>query len=235
MASVDSSKNGLQVDRRNQSISKIAFGVDACLETFARAVQAKADLLFVHHGLFWGREQVLTGNHYQRLAYLLQNDLGLYAAHLPLDAHMEVGNNAVMGQVLGLSSVEPFGRYKGFSIGIKGVLPRPQTIDEVIQALFGEKRNLLAHLPFGKPLVRTVGIISGGGTYEVDQAMDEGLDLYITGDANHTVYHRCLEGKIHVLFAGHYLTETWGPRAMMDRFIRDTGLEGVFIDVPTGL
>jgi putative NIF3 family GTP cyclohydrolase 1 type 2 len=84
-------------------------------------------------------------------------------------------------------------------------------------------------------LVQKIAIISGGGVYEVDQAIDAGVDLYITGDANHVIYHRCMEAGIHVVFAGHYLTETWGPRAVMDTFIQETGLAACFIDVPTGL
>ena len=235
LAKIDSSQNGIQVDRRKQELSKVAFGVDACMETFRRTKELGADLLFVHHGLFWGREQVLTGTHYQRLSYLIQNDIGLYAAHLPLDAHLEVGNNAVMAREIGLVDVSPFGIYKGTPIGVRGSLPLADTVDGVLTRLFGDSGSMIAVLPFGKPVVQTVGLISGGGVYEVDQAIEADLDLYITGDANHVVYHRCMEAGINVVFAGHYLTETWGPRAMMERFISDTGLAGVFIDVPTGL
>lgn len=235
MASVDSSKNGLQVDRQNQSLTKVAFAVDACMETFRISVEQQADLLFVHHGLYWGREQVLIDTHYKRIRYLMTQDLGLYAVHLPLDAHPQVGNNAQMAQALGLKDCTPFGRYKGFSIGIQGMLPEPWSPTEVISKLFGEAQRIIRHLPFGKPLVQKVAMISGGGVHEVEQAIEAGVDLYITGDANHVVYHRCMEAGIHVVFAGHYLTETWGPRAVMKKFSEETGLASCFIDVPTGL
>lgn len=235
MAGADSSQNGVQVERRNTEIARAAFAVDACMETFERAVDEGADILFVHHGLFWNREQVLTGAHYRRLAYLIEHDLALYAVHLPLDAHPEVGNNASMARALGLENREPFGTYHGIKIGTKGILPRPASVDEIVAKLFGERENTVSILPFGKPLVRRVGIVSGGAPHEVEQAIDEGLEIYITGDADHTIYHRCMEAGIHVLSGGHYATETWGPRAMMERFVRDTGLEAVFVDVPTGL
>ena len=231
----DSSPNGLQVSRRNQEIRKIAFAVDACMETFQRAVEGGADLLFTHHGLFWGREQVLTGTHYERVRYLVEKDLALYAVHLPLDAHPEFGNNAGMAAALQLEDREPFGKHKGVYIGLKGLLPAKLKLEEVIRILFTEKQNLISILPFGPARIRSVAIVSGGGTYDVDAAIDQGIDLFITGDANHVVYHRCMEAGINVLFAGHYLTETWGPRLMLKKFMADTALSGFFVDVPTGL
>lgn len=231
----DPSQNGLQVSRQDQEIRRVAVAVDSAMETFQAAVKWRADLLFVHHGLFWGREQVLTGTHYRRIKYLLDNDLALYAVHLPLDANLSVGNNAQMAQHLRLTEVEPFGLYKGAAIGVRGILPEPDTVSAVVKQLFGDTSKTLKVLPFGKPQVSSVGIISGGAPRDVDQAVAEGLDLFITGDASHEVYHYCKETGINVVFGGHYATETWGVRAVAEKLTEEHGLETTFLDVPTGL
>ena len=233
--SKDISSNGLQVSRKNQEIQKVAFAVDASLQSFRRAVESGADLLVVHHGLFWGRPIPLTGPHYDRIRFLLDHDLGLYAAHLPLDAHPEVGNNYGMGKMLGLENIQPFGDYKGNKIGCKGTLPQPLTLDKIAQTLVGGREKALEILRFGPAEIRTVGIVSGGATMEVLQAIDENLDLFVTGDADHTVYHTALEAGINVIFGGHYATETWGVRLLAQRLKQDTGLETQFLDLPTGL
>ncbi len=238
-ARIDNSANGLQVTHRRESLEKIAFAVDASLETFYRCADIGAGVLVVHHGLFWGREQLLTGYHYDRIRFLMEHDLALYAIHLPLDAHQELGNNYGIARSMGLENLEPFGEHKEKFIGVKGELPRARELFEVQQDVFGIDGNIIRALPFGPPEVRTVAIVSGGGAYEVDQAIEQGIDLFITGDAEHTVYHRCLESGINVIFAGHYLTEVWGVKLLMQRFLEGPGAEqsvgAEFIDVPTGL
>ena len=235
MASVDNSLNGIQVERHNPEVSCVAFAVDACMETFQRAVEQKADVLFVHHGLFWGKEATITGTHYERIRFLIEHDLALYAAHLPLDMNPEFGNNAGMAAALGLEQVRPFGWYKGHQIGFAGRLPSPQSMEQICATLFGGTEAPLSMLPFGPREIQSVGLVSGGAPYEVEQAISEGLDCYITGDAQHTVYHRALEEKINVIFGGHYLTETWGVRLLSLRLAEAMGVRTVFIDVPTGL
>lgn len=234
-AAIDPSRNGVQVDRRNAEIRRVAFAVDAAQEVFERAVEWGADLLFVHHGIFWGHEQVVTGTHARRLRFLFENDLGLYAAHLPLDAHLEVGNNAVMAQQLQLVDVEPFGLFRGMPVGVQGRFVLPVAVDEVPKRLFGTRFTPLAVLPFGPPQVRTVGIVSGGAKREIEQAIDAGLDLYITGDADHATYHRCREAGIHAIFGGHYATEVWGVQRVARKLEMETDLAATFIDVPTNL
>jgi len=234
LAKIDNSLNGLQVGRGKTELARLAFGVDAGLETFKRAAEREADLLFVHHGLFWGRDLAVTGLHYRRLRFLIEHDLALYAAHLPLDMHPELGNNAGLARALGLTGVSPFGNYKGVDIGVRGRLPEPKSLDEIVALLYGENPRLPGLLPFGKKLIESVGIVSGGAPYEVAQAIEAGLDLYLTGDASHGIYHQCLEAGINVIFGGHYLTETWGARLLAERTAKDTGLETVFIDLPTG-
>lgn len=235
LAGIDPSLNGVQVTRREQEIDCVAFAVDACMETFRRAVEQNAQMLVVHHGIFWGHETVLTGTHYERIRFLLENDLALYAVHLPLDMQPDFGNNAGMAAALGLKDIRPFGRYKGYQIGCAGVLPEVRTVEQVCRTLFGGTDQTLGVLPFGPREIRTVGLISGGAPNEVEEAITDGLDLYITGDAAHTVYHRAMEEKINVVFGGHYLTETWGVRLLSKLLAEQTGVKTVFIDVPTGL
>jgi dinuclear metal center YbgI/SA1388 family protein len=235
VSGIDSSLNGLQVDRRNREILRVACAVDACMESFRRAAAANADLLFVHHGLFWGPNVAVRRSHYERLRFLIEHDLALYAMHLPLDLDPLLGNNARMAMRLGLLDIEPFGAYKGLRIGVKGRFDRPVTIDDVPVMLGFDPDASLAVLPFGTKDIRTVGIVSGGGTHEVDQAVADDLDLYITGDASHTMYHYCLEESINLLCGGHYQTETFGVQAVAEYLSSETGIETVFIDVPTGL
>lgn len=231
----DASLNGLQVGDREQKISKVAFAVDACAESFRRAVSAGADCLFVHHGLFWGRPAAIAGGMYDRIKILMDSNLALYAAHLPLDLHETVGNNAALARQIGLEEIEPFGVYNGVKIGFKGVLPEAQTLDSVLDRMGTKREECLSVLPFGKDEIRRVAIISGGGATDVHQALEEDMDLYITGEVSHQIYHYCQEGQIHFAAAGHYYTETYGVREMARKLEQDTGLETLFIDLPTGL
>ncbi|WP_041400949.1 Nif3-like dinuclear metal center hexameric protein [Salinispira pacifica] len=236
---IDNSKNGLQVSRREQKISTAAFAVDASLETFRRCEDIGADILIVHHGLFWGREELLTGYHYERIRFLMEHDIALYAIHLPLDAHPSLGNNAGIAASLGLSDVKPFGLHKGIPIGMAGRLDRPMELFAIQQKLFGFDGNVIASLPFGPDEISSVAIVSGGAAFDVDEAIEKGYDLFITGDASHTIYHRCLEAGINVIFAGHYLTEVWGVKLLMEHLLKgpgsEAGIHAEFIDVPTGL
>ena len=231
----DVSLNGLQVGRREQEIARVVFAVDACMESFQRAVHAEADVLFVHHGLFWGTPIPLTDAHYERISYLMKHDLALYASHLPLDAHPEVGNNAGMADKLNLGNRMPFGEYHGSMIGVKGELPEDFPLDDLIDILGLRDEPSLSILPFGKKKIKRVGIISGGAPTEVLQALDEGLDLYITGEASHQTYHTCLEGGINVIAGGHYNTEVYGPKLVAEKLSAETGIHTQFIDFPTGL
>ncbi len=230
----DDSLNGLQIARKNRDVRKMAFAVDACKETFERAVQAGADMLFVHHGLFWGKPIAITGVHFDRVAFALEHDLALFAAHLPLDAHPVFGNNAAMADVLGLVNREPFGRYHGVDIGVTGELEVPKTLQEIRAVLGFPAHSTL--LPFGDvEEVRTVAIVSGGAAMSVNEAISRSVDLFITGEALHQIYHECQEHHIHFMAGGHYTTEVFGPRALGEYAGKELGIETQFIDVPTGL
>ena len=235
MEKADSALNGLQVGRRDRLIAKAAFAVDASLETFRRALEAGADLLFVHHGLFFGKTKPVSGNLWRRLKVLLENDLVLYAVHLPLDTDPDLGNNAGLARHLGLHDVEPFGLYHGVSIGCRGTLAAPRTLERVAETLLGHPPLPSSFLAFGPSPVSTVGIVSGGAPECAREAADLGLDLFVTGETSHEIYHECLEAGLNVVFAGHYATEVFGVQAVMRKLAAETGLATVFIDTPTGL
>lgn len=231
----DYSLNGVQVGRLDKEVGKVAFAVDACLETIERAAEAGADMLFVHHGLFWGKERPVTGSHYRRIAALIETDVALYAAHLPLDMHGEFGNNAGLAAKLGLVDLRPFGSYRKVKIGYAGRLPEPRSIDEVLGLLGMRREDALGVLSFGPEEISTIAVISGGADKEVEQAIDEGADLYLTGELSHQVYHTCQEAGINLIAAGHYRTETIGVRLVAGKLEADTGIGTFFIDLPTGL
>jgi dinuclear metal center YbgI/SA1388 family protein len=232
---VDSSLNGLQADNDGREITKLAFAVDAGLETFERAAAAGAGLLFVHHGLFWGVPLALRGVHRERLKFLLDHALALYAVHLPLDQNPRYGNNAALAALLGIENPEAFGEYHGRLIGYKGKLAEPLSIDEAVKRISFMGRPPLGVYPFGPDENKTCAVISGGAAMEALQALDAGVDLYVSGEAGHTVYHHLVEGRLNMIAGGHYSTEVWGVRRVMEQCAGDLNIEVEFIDVPTGL
>ena len=231
----DSSQNGLQVGDFNAEIHKIAFAVDASLATIKAASEQGADVLFVHHGMFWNRSLTITGRHYNRVKALFDNNLALFACHLPLDAHMELGNNAQMAKYLKLENVRPFGLYHGVYVGVKGEFPSPQTAQQIISLLKIRENDTNFALNCGNKKFRTVGIVSGGGAMDVYPAMDEGLDLLITGESSYTTINDCNEAGMSMLCLGHYETETFGVKAVMELVRTRMGLETCFVDIPLGL
>lgn len=235
LSGLDSSLNGLQVAGPDRPVTHVAFAVDAAMETFRRAVGAGAPVLVVHHGILWDRQSRITGSTWERVGYLIQNGLALYAAHLPLDVHPEVGNNAGIARALELVDVQPFGMHRGTALGCKGRLPEPCGLEELVARLTRRQGEPLRTLPFGPSPVRTVGIISGAAPWGASQAMAEGLDAYVTGEPSHEIYHHCLEQRIHAIFAGHYHSESYGVQALMRRFAQETGVQATYLDVPTGL
>jgi dinuclear metal center YbgI/SA1388 family protein len=228
----DYGPNGLQVEGREE-IRKIVTGVSACQELFVRAREAGADAVLVHHGLFWeGMPRTLTGFQYRRVAELIRGEMSLIAYHLPLDRHLEVGNNAVAGRQLGLRRIEPFGEYDGLSLGVKGLFPEPVSAEELVERcrrVYGQEP--LAYLS-GPESISTLGVISGGGQREFYSAIGEGLDAYITGEVTEWVMNVARETRTHYLAAGHYATERLGVRALGEHLAERFGIEVEFIDVP---
>jgi dinuclear metal center YbgI/SA1388 family protein len=232
---IDDSLNGLQVDNDGSELKKIAFAVDAGLEVFKRAAEAGAGLLFVHHGLFWGKALRLEGSHRERIKFLFDNNLAFYGVHLPLDQHPQLGNNAVLAELLGIQDKEPFGLHHGHKIGYKGILSKPLTVEEAVKKISFMNRPPLGVFPFGKKENLSAAVVSGGAAHDALQALEEEIDLYISGEYAHGVYHRALEGRLNIIAGGHYSTEVWGVRRLMEECVKQLGIDAEFIDVPTGL
>ena len=233
-SNIDVSKNGLQVDNGGSAITKIAFAVDASLETIKRAVALEASFLFVHHGLFWKDPLMVKGAHYKRIKALFDGNIALYACHLPLDAHHIYGNNAGLADRISLEERESFAVYHGKTIGIMGKLEKQMSIEELCPLIFpnGEKTSHI--LPFGKEKNKTIAILSGSGANDLDEAIERSVDLYITGEIKHETYHKAQEAGINVIAGGHYNTETVGVSLLMRKVQLDLNIETCFIDVPTG-
>lgn len=233
----DISLNGVQVDNSKTEINKVAVAVDVSFESIKKAAELKADMLFVHHGLFWGHPLAIRDAHYKRIEALIKNDIALYAAHLPLDAHPLYGNNASIANTLKLINQKPFGEYRGIDIGIVGDTTKGMTVDEITNTLGFNKDNDLLVLPFGKTKnIKRVAIISGGAAEESDliSALEEKADVYITGEHQHILYHTCSELGMTMISGGHYLTETYGQKSIAT-FLTKHGLDCTFIDIPTGM
>ena len=224
--------NGLQVEGPER-IGRLAVAVDAS-EAVIEAVRDRAELLIVHHGLFWGGLQPLTGPLFRRIGLLVGSGTALYSAHLPLDGHPEVGNAAVLARRLGLASLEPFGEYQGTHIGCRGTLDATPLADlaAALSALTGDR---VRTLPGGPETVTRVGIVTGGGASRLHEAADRELDVLITGEASHHHAIEAVELGVSVLLGGHYATEVWGVKAVMDLLENRFGIEGRFVDSPTGL
>jgi len=228
----DYGPNGLQVEGRAE-IRKLVTGVSACQELFERARELGADAVLVHHGLFWeGTPRTLTGFRFRRVAELVRGEMSLFAYHLPLDRHPEVGNNAVAARLFGLQEVEPFGLHEGLPVGFRGRFPEPVGADQLValcRTVFGQEP--LAFLS-GPAEVSTLGLISGGAQRELYQAIDAGLDAYLTGESSEWVMNVAREAGIHYLAAGHYATERLGVQALGDHLGQRLGIEVEFVDVP---
>ena len=207
--------NGLQVQGAAE-VSHVATGVSACAELFERGIEAGAQLILAHHGLFWrGDEQRVVGALRERLGLLLAADVSLVVYHLPLDAHPTLGNNARIAAGLGLEDSQPFGRHAGREIGVRA-RARGEGID--VAELLRRVRELTEREPLvfaeGPELIRSVGILSGGGASSVHEAIDAGLDAFITGEPAEWVAAIARERRIHFIAAGHYATETFGVNAL---------------------
>jgi len=224
--------NGLQVANAGE-VTRLAAAVDLCEATIEMAAQAGADCMLVHHGLFWGGLRPLVGPAYRRVAGLVGRNIALYAAHLPLDRHPDVGNNPVLARLLGVAPRGEFGAYHGAPIGVWGELDTPRDdLGRQIAATLGAVPRLL---PFGPERVRRVGIVTGAGGSMIPQAAAAGLDTFITGEGPHWSFFDAEELGINVFFAGHYATETGGVKALAEHVSRKYSIPWVFLDHPTGL
>jgi dinuclear metal center YbgI/SA1388 family protein len=232
----DVSNNGLQVEA-NPEVRKIVTGVDACMALFEAAKRRGADLIMVHHGMSWGGEpRRFTGDVGRRLQFLFNHRISLYAAHLPLDAHPVLGNNAILGETIGLENRQMFCCYDGADIGVRGQLPSPMTAREISE-MYREKLGCAGtvYADSGQAL-RRIGCISGGAGHSgLAAALEAGLELLVTGAMEHELYHPALEAGLAVLALGHYGSETVGIKALGELTAEKFGLDVEFIDIPTDL
>ncbi|HHV62651.1 MAG TPA: Nif3-like dinuclear metal center hexameric protein [Firmicutes bacterium] len=243
----DTCVNGLEVQGggRNDSrraggedgeIRKVALAVDCNLETFKAARREGAQMLIVHHGLFWEKLPPvrLVGPMYERVKFLLDNGIALYAAHLPIDMHPHVGNNIELARLIGLSEEVAFGEYHGVFIGVAGKVTPTPLAD--IAARLNERLNTQCRvLEFGPAIVRTVAVCSGRAPEMMAEAYSKGIDLYVTGETSHEWSGYAEDAGMNVIFAGHWATETLGVKALGRHISQKFGLETVFIPHPTGL
>lgn len=222
----DSLPNGLQVEGKPQ-ISKILTAVSASLELFERALGEKAEMVIVHHGMFFKKDSpVIAGGLRRRLRILLENELNLLAYHLPLDAHPEIGHSALGGRALNLQNIQPFETF-----GITGEVDAiaPEQFFQDVKALYGA--NVLI-FPFGPERIRRVALISGGAQHDLARAITAGMDVYITGEASEFVMHVARENNIHFIAAGHYATERPGMQKLAELVSNRFAVTARFIDIP---
>lgn len=229
--------NGLQVPGA-EHVHTIATGVSAHAELFELAAQERAELLLVHHGLFWGPgvrtvDAVLK----RRLQLLFNAGIALAAYHLPLDAHPELGNNALLARKLGATDLAPFAVHRGQPIGCIATLPGDGPDDGIpAEELFARVRAVTDRQPLvldgGPPRVRRLAIVSGAGADHTADAAAAGADALLTGELAERSLAQARESRVHVIGAGHHATETFGVRALGERLAERFALRHVFLDVP---
>lgn len=228
----DGAVNGLQVENRG-SVTRIAATVDATPATVQLAIDAKADLLIVHHGLFWSPTHPWIGKRYDMIRKLVENNLAIYSSHLPLDAHSKLGNNAQLSSAIGLKNLKPFFFSRNQFIGLQTqvVLTRDELSRRLAKAL-GTVPKLL---PGGSKKCERIGIVTGGAGSDLKKAAEEGVDTFITGEGPHWTYALAEEFGINVFYGGHYATETFGVKALAAHLARKYRMPWLFLDHPTGL
>ena len=239
--------NGLQVEN-DGTVDRIVAAVDASLRTIGRMGEMGemgGTLAIVHHGMLWDGNVPISGRRYRRVRILLDNNIALYAAHIPLDVHPEVGNNVVLAERLGIAIEGWFGQYRGIPLGVYGQVPKAleqrATLREELGRVLDEERGakerspLPLLIPGGPERVRRIGIITGGAGSMIAQARDAGLDTFITGEGAHHTWFDADELGINAYYAGHYATETLGVQALASHLSEQFDLPWEFHDHPTGL
>ena len=224
--------NGLQLANAGR-VSLVGAAVDAGEPTLRAAAAAGVDLLLVHHGLYWRGLEPLTGSHYRKVSGAMQAGLAIYSAHLPLDVHPALGNNALLARTIGMEATEPFFFEKGRFIGLKAALsiPLEELTARVEKAVAGPVRVIAG----GPARTGRVGVVTGGAGAEIHKAAEEGVDTFITGEGPHWAAIAAEELGVNLMLAGHYATETFGVKALAARVAEEFGLPWQFLDHPTGL
>jgi dinuclear metal center YbgI/SA1388 family protein len=226
--------NGLQLASSAESIQRIAAAVDASEHVIHDAIAQSADLLIVHHGLFWGGAAPLTGVRYRKIKAAMDHGLAVYSSHLPLDGHPEMGNGHLLAQALGLKVDASFGAFQGFPIGCGGSVSS-MSLEEFSRRVtdaVGRSPHVIASGPRD---VARVAVVTGAGGSFLAEASAEGYDTLVTGEGAHHTFAEAHELGVNLVYAGHYATETFGVRALADRLAAHFGIESVFLDHPSNL
>lgn len=226
--------NGLQFENGGR-VTRIAAAVDGTLAVVRKAVEAGADLLLVHHGLFWGPTTPWTGRRAELMRWLVEHDLAVYSQHLPLDGHPRLGNAACLARAMGWGRHRPFMERDGMPIGVQVTLPQPLPREAVARLLAEATGAPPRVLPGGPELCRRIGICTGGAGSEIPQARAAGVDTLITGEGPHWTYALAEDCGMNAMYGGHYATEVFGVQALAGEWSRRFGVPWVFVDHPTGL
>jgi len=224
--------NGLQLENDGQ-VNRIGAAVDASETAIQMAADEKVDLLLVHHGLFWGGLRPMTGSYYRKITKAISGNMAIYSAHLPLDLHPEIGNNVLLASSLQLPHPEPFFFYKGRQIGCatRVSLNRQEIVQRLRKILGSDIWTCLS----GPEIVKRIGIVTGGAGADLEQAVKEGVDTFITGEGPHHTFALAEELGINLIYGGHYATETFGVRALAEMAAKNFELSWKFLDHPSGL
>lgn len=222
----DYAPNGLQVEGR-EDIQTIVTGVTACQALIDEAIKIKADAILVHHGYFWKSEpEVITGFKQKRIKSLLKHDINLFGYHLPLDAHEELGNNALLGKLWGLQDITPIP-----GLVRLGKLVKPVSIQDFKDSVSQSLTREVLHLPGGEEMVQTVAWCSGGAQGYINQAIEWGADVYISGEVSEQTTHLAKECGLHYFSAGHHATERLGIKALGEHLAKKFDLQCYFVDI----
>jgi dinuclear metal center YbgI/SA1388 family protein len=226
----DSSNNGLQI-ANSGAVTKVVTGVDASLRLLKEAAARGADCVVCHHGISWGDSlKRITGLNHRLVAFAIEHNIAVYAAHLPLDAHPCYGNNAQLCKALGLTHLKPAFAYHGETIGFTASYPKAIPFSAFCDRVRNTVNPDIRVLDFGKKSVKTVGVVSGGASDMIDQAAELGTDAYLTGEPSLQGYNQAEHLNQNVVFAGHYATETFGVRALATLVARKFKLRAEFVD-----
>ncbi len=228
----DGAVNGLQVENSGH-VTRIAAAVDASLATVRLAIKAKADLMVVHHGLFWSPSHPWTGKKYELIRALVENNIAVYSSHLPLDAHPKLGNNALLCAALGLKKLRPFFPSHGRLIGLETLTSVSR--DELAARLARATGSQPRVIPGGPKICGRIGVVTGGAGGDLKTGAAAGVDTFITGEGPHWTYALAEELGLNVFYAGHYATETFGVKALAAHLSKKFGVPWTFLEHPTGL
>ncbi|MCV2885353.1 Nif3-like dinuclear metal center hexameric protein [Aestuariibacter sp. AA17] len=224
--------NGLQVEGAEQ-IERIVTGVTASQALIDASIEAGADALLVHHGYFWkGENPVVTGMKKRRLQALLQNDINLFAYHLPLDVHPTLGNNAQLAQRFDIKNARGLELGNPFSVAMQGEFEQKKSIDDIISKINSSLGVSALVEKSGPEKIKTVAWCSGGGQGYIEQAAEQNIDLFITGEVSEQTIHTARECGIHFIAAGHHATERYGAKALGEYIAQHLPVDVTFIDIP---